>query len=49
MLEIATSIRVVLTDLAERIGNALKEQSKLDAAVTRLMAAKSEKTSVPEH
>ena len=36
-LEIAGSIRVVLTELAERIGQVLKDQAELNAAVTRLL------------
>jgi hypothetical protein len=35
-LEVAISIREVLFELAERVGQALKEQAGLDAAVTRL-------------
>jgi hypothetical protein len=35
-LELATSIREVLFELAERIGQVLKEQAGLDAAVARL-------------
>jgi hypothetical protein len=42
-LELATTIRVVLTDLAERIGLALKDQTELNAAVTKLMAVKAKK------
>ena len=40
-LELATSIRVVLTDLAERISAALKEEATLKSAVTRLLNRKS--------
>jgi len=40
-LELATSIRVVLTDLAERISTALKEEAQLKSAVTRLLTRKS--------
>jgi hypothetical protein len=36
-LELATSIRVVLADLADRLGHALKERAELNAAVTRLL------------
>ena len=36
-LELATSIRVVLTELADRLGAALKEEAELNAAVTRLL------------
>jgi len=37
-LELATSIRVVLTELAERLAAALKEEAELQAAVSRLLA-----------
>jgi hypothetical protein len=36
-LELATSIRVVLTELAERISTALKEEATLKHAVSRLL------------
>jgi hypothetical protein len=36
-LELATSIRVVLTELAERISQALKDEAELKQAVTRLL------------
>jgi hypothetical protein len=36
-LELATSIRIVLTELAERLGTALKEETELNAAVMRLL------------
>jgi hypothetical protein len=36
-LEMATSIRLVLADLANRLGEALKEHAELNAAVTKLM------------
>jgi hypothetical protein len=39
-LEIATSIRVVLAELAERIGNAVKDQNELERAVSRLLKSK---------
>ncbi|MEO8368847.1 MAG: hypothetical protein ABI806_06590 [Candidatus Solibacter sp.] len=42
-LALATSIRVVLADMAERIGNAMKEHTELNTAVTKLMAAKTKK------
>ena len=42
-LELATSIRVVLSDLAERLGNALKDHAELNNAVGRLMQAKKPK------
>ena len=41
-LEIATTIRVVLTELADRISQALKEQTELDEAVSRLLQGKRE-------
>jgi hypothetical protein len=40
-LELATSIRVVLTELAERISVALKEEAELKSAVGRLLNRKS--------
>lgn len=42
-LELATSIRVVLTELAERISLALKEEIELSTAVTRLLRASVQK------
>jgi hypothetical protein len=36
-LALATDIRVVLADLADRLGHALKDRAELDAAVSRLM------------
>lgn len=39
-LEIATSIRVVLTDLVERIANALKDEDELNTAINRLLKSK---------
>ena len=36
-LELATSIRVVLTDLADCLGQALKDEAELNAAVGRLL------------
>ena len=42
-LEIAQSIRVVLTELAERISLALKKEEELTTAVSRLLNRKSEK------
>lgn len=38
-LDLAKSIRVVLVELADRLGQALKNQNELDEAVSRLMAA----------
>jgi hypothetical protein len=40
-LELATSIRVVLTELADRISVALKEEAELKTAVNRLLNRKS--------
>jgi len=40
-LELATSIRVVLSELAERLGQALKDEAELNAAVSRLLGNKS--------
>jgi hypothetical protein len=39
-LEIATSIRVVLSELAERMGQALKDEKELNNAVSRLLQKK---------
>ncbi len=39
-LELATSIRVVLTDLVERIANALKDENELNTAINRLLQSK---------
>jgi hypothetical protein len=36
-LELATSIRLVLSELAERIANMLKEKAELSKAVGRLL------------
>jgi hypothetical protein len=49
-LEIAQEIRLVLTELAERISQALKEEAELKQAVTRLMSRrkKSESGSAAE-
>jgi hypothetical protein len=38
-LELATSIRVVLTEFAERVANALKDEAELNTAVARLLKA----------
>lgn len=43
-LELATSIRVVLTDLAERISLALKVEVELNTAVSRLLRTSAEKS-----
>ncbi|HEX8557571.1 MAG TPA: hypothetical protein VF668_05690 [Pyrinomonadaceae bacterium] len=40
-LELATSIRVVLSELAERISQALKDEAELRSAVSRLLKPKS--------
>jgi hypothetical protein len=42
-LELATAIRIVLTDLADRLGSALKEEVELNAAVSRLLKASAAK------
>lgn len=39
-LELARTIRVILADLAERIGVALTDHAELNAAVTKLMSPK---------
>jgi hypothetical protein len=39
-LELATSIRVVLSELADRLGSALKDHAELNAAVSRLLRAR---------
>jgi hypothetical protein len=41
-LEIATSIRIVMADLAERMGQALKDEAELSTAVSRLLHKKAE-------
>jgi hypothetical protein len=40
-LEIATSIRLVMADFAERMGQALKDEAELSTAVSRLLHNKS--------
>lgn len=50
-LELATSIRVVLTELVERMSLALKEEVELNTAVSRLLrttAAKAERSKVAD-
>lgn len=42
-LELATSIRVVLTELVERMASALKEEATLNSAVKRLLGASAAK------
>lgn len=42
-LELATSIRVVLTELVARISNSLKDEAELNSAVTRLLQEKTKK------
>jgi len=44
-LQLATSIRTFLTELAERLGQALKDQAEVDAALKHLMKSGSEKGS----
>lgn len=43
-LELATNIRVVLTELAERTTLVLRDSAELDEAISRLMAWKSKKS-----
>jgi len=40
-LELATTIRIVLTDFVERISNTLKDDTELNSAITRLLQIKS--------
>jgi hypothetical protein len=42
-LELAQDVRVVLTELAERLGQALKNEAELNTAIARLMKAKQDK------
>jgi hypothetical protein len=42
-LTLATSIRVVLTELADRMGQALKDEAELKGAVSKLLEVKSKK------
>jgi hypothetical protein len=42
-LELAHDVRIVLTELAERLGQALKDEAELNTAVSRLMQAKANK------
>jgi len=46
-LELAHSIRVVLTELADRISQVLKDQAELDTAVSRLLNRKQKQGSAP--
>ena len=46
-LELAQAVRVVLADLAERIGQALKDEAELSAAVARLTKSRSGNTRPP--
>jgi hypothetical protein len=41
-LELAGSVRVVLSELADRIGQALKDESELNVAVTRLLTKRTD-------
>ena len=43
-LELATSIRVVLTEFVERVATALKDEAELNTAVNRLIQARKQKT-----
>lgn len=47
-LEIASSIRVVMTELAERISTALKDQAELKHAVSRLLNRRKPKAALKE-
>ena len=47
-LELATSIRVVLTELVERMASVLADHAELKTAVSRLVEVKSKKKSAPE-
>jgi len=47
-LEIATSIRVVLVELASRMGQALKDEAEVTQAVSRLLAKKASKSKPAE-
>jgi hypothetical protein len=40
-LELAHDVRVVLAELADRLGQALKDEAELTQAVTRLMGKRS--------
>lgn len=42
-LELATSIRIVLTELADRMGQALKDEAELKGAVSKLLEIKTKK------
>lgn len=42
-LELATSIRIVLSDFVDRIANALKDENELNSAINRLLKAKTAK------
>src|SRR5262249_3251893 len=46
-LELATSIRVVLTELADRVSRALQDQKELDDAVSRLLNRESKAPEIP--
>lgn len=43
-LELAHDVRVVLVELSERLGQALKDEAELDLAVSRLMKARQDKS-----
>jgi hypothetical protein len=43
-LELAHDVRVVLIELSERLGQALKDEAELDSAVSRLMKARQDKS-----
>jgi len=43
-LQVATDIRIVMTELAERLSQVLKDEAELNGAVTRLLAKESKKS-----
>jgi len=47
-LELATHIRTILAELAEKIGSALKEERQITDAVSKLLNARNNKTRVVE-
>lgn len=47
-LEVATSIRIVMAEFAERMGQALKEEAELNAAVSRLLQKKKAAPAFPQ-
>lgn len=47
-LEYATDIRVLLSDMCDRISEALKDQTEVETAVSRLLARQSRKATAPK-